>query len=81
MAMPVVTFLAIQVRPFFWIVPLIWAVLTFLFGKWISKKPEDKRNAYLTAHLSVTLCLGFAMLIFFSIAGILPILKIGAALN
>jgi hypothetical protein len=80
-ALPIFTDFAFQVRPFAWIIPFLWAVVTLFFSKWISKQPEDKRNNYPAAHTSVTLCMGIAMLIFFLLAGILPILKIGTIFN
>lgn len=80
-SLPILTDFAIQVRSFTGIIPLIWAVLTIFFGKWASRQPENKRCEYLVMHTSLTLCLGLAMLIFFSLAGILPVLKIGAGLG
>jgi len=44
----------------------------------MQRQTETKRGEYLMAYASVTLGIGFAMLLFFSLAGILPILKIGA---
>ncbi len=76
---PLLTDYAIQVRSFMGIVPLGWTILTVFYGKWVSKQADSKRNEYLASHITVTLVLGLSMLLFFSLAGILPILKISAA--
>jgi uncharacterized membrane protein (Fun14 family) len=80
MALPIITDYAIQVRYLIGIIPLSWAILTMFYGKWLSKQADSKLGQCLVAHTSVTLVIGLAMLVTFSLAAILPILKIGETL-
>jgi hypothetical protein len=80
MALPILTDYAIQLRYLIGIIPLSWAVLSIVYGKWLSKQADGKLGQCLVAHTSITLVIGFAMLVIFSLAAILPILKIGETL-
>lgn len=75
-ALPILTGIAMQVRLLAGIVPLGWAVITIVLWKRLSNRSEARHNSFTIAHTSVTLLLGLALLLFFSIAGILPFLKI-----
>ena len=80
-ALPILTDLAIQARLLVAVIPLSWAGFTFALSKRMQPQIETKRGEYLMAHTSVTLGIGLLMLLFFSIAGILPALKFGEALH
>ncbi len=81
MALPILTDFAIQLRSPSAAIPLTWIVFTFFYGRWMKNQTADKRNEWLSFHTSLTLCIGLLVLLFFSLAGILPILKIGYSLN
>lgn len=79
-ALPIVTDVAIQVRSLTAALPLIWAIITLIIGRHLQHHAAEKRHEWLAAHTSTTLCLGLLLLLFFSLAGILPVLKIGSVL-
>ena len=76
--LPKLTDIAIQARPLAGVIPLIWAVLTLLFARWLGKQTDSRCYDYMLAHTSLTLVIGLAEFLFFLLAGILPLLKIGA---
>jgi hypothetical protein len=80
-ALPILTDFAIRVRLPAIVIPLSWAGFTFALAKRMQRLLDNKRHEYLMAHISVTLGVGLAMLLFFSLAGILPILKFGAVMH
>ena len=75
--LPILTDQAIQARSIIGLIPLSWAVLTLFWGR----QTDYKRNAHVAAHTSVTVLLGLVLFFFYALAGILPILKIGATLS
>jgi len=79
--LPLLTDFAIRARSASAFVPFAWAVLTFFLGRHIQAQAETKRSEWLSLHLSLSLILGLAILLFFALAGILPILKIGALIG
>ena len=81
LALPILTDWAFQFRPYGRMFPLIWAALTVLWGWRACSMPKQERGEWLMAHLSITLSVGLMQLAFFVLAGILPILKIGWAIN
>ncbi|MDD2469239.1 MAG: hypothetical protein PHI97_35210 [Desulfobulbus sp.] len=79
--LPILTDLAIRYRPLTVCVPLVWAILTILLVRRLVNCPEAKRNGWIALHLSCSLVLGLGMFTVFILAGILPVLKIGASLG
>lgn len=79
--LPMLTDYAIQARPLTGLVPLAWAIFSVFFWKWLGKQRDARRVEGLIAHGAVSLLLGFTLLFFFMLAGILPILKIGASMG
>jgi len=79
--LPILTDFAIQMDMPSLAIPLLWAILTVVFARRISDQASETRQAWLSLHISMTLCLGLITLIFFSLAATLPVLKIGSALN
>ena len=79
--LPILTDFAIQLRTPSLIIPLAWVVLTLVVGRRMRNQAVDVRQEWLSAHTSITLCLGLATLIFFALAAILPILKISAVIQ
>lgn len=80
-ALPLLTDYAIQARALSGLAPASWAILTIPFWKWMGRQNDAKRIEGLIAHGAVSLLLGFALLFIFTLAGILPILKIGASIG
>lgn len=80
-ALPMLTDIAFQVRPYARVLPLLWLVITLLWGRWIGRQPVERRTQGVVVHTSATLCVGLLLLLFFAIAGMLPALKIGATLH
>lgn len=78
--LPILTDFAIQMSTPSLAIPIIWAILSVIIGRRISGQSDGNCHSWVSLHTSITLCLGLIMLIFFSLAAILPILKIGAAL-
>ena len=78
--LPILTDFAIQMSTPSLAIPIIWAILSFIIGRHISGQSGGDCHAWVSLHTSITLCLGLMMLIFFSLAAILPLLKIGAML-
>ena len=79
-ALPIFTDLAIQFRSYTALIPLAWVIVTFVLGTKMSAQDEGRRNEWLLAHTSLTLCIGLSLFLFYLLSGILPILKIGAVL-
>jgi hypothetical protein len=71
---------AIQLRRYAVFIPLTWAAITFNLGRKMSRQKKDKRNEWLLAHTSLTLCIGLLLFFFYLLSGILPILKIGSTI-
>jgi hypothetical protein len=80
-ALPILTDFAIRVRHLAIVIPLSWAVFTLASAKRMQCQTDASRGEYLMLHISVTLGVGLAMLLFFSLAGILPGLKFGAGIQ
>jgi len=81
MDLPLLTYYAIQLHTLTFIIPLSWIVITIIIGKRMVKLNEMTRTEWLSAHTSITLVVGLSLLLFFSLAGILPILKCYATLT
>ena len=80
-ALPLLTDYAIQARSLTGLVPLGWAIFSIFFWKWLGKQSDTRRTEGLITHGAVSLLLGITLLFFFMLAGILPILKIGASIG
>jgi hypothetical protein len=80
-ALPILTDFAFRVQRLSTIIPLLWIVLTFILGCRLRNQTAAKRNDWLSLHSSVSLCIGLLLVLFFSIAGILPFLKFSAFIN
>lgn len=81
MALPILTEWAFEIRPLIRLLPIVWAIITIVWGQRIYKKAKGERAECLAAHTSATICLGLVQLVFFATAGILPVLKFGAIIN
>lgn len=81
LVLPLLTDYAIQARSMTGALPLVWAILTLPMGKWLATQTESRRLEGLMLHAAVSLLLGLALLFVYGLAGILPILKIGASLS
>lgn len=75
--LPRLTDQAIAARFMISAIPLAWAIVTVAYGQWLAGKPEHTRVVGLVAHAMVSVLLGLVMLITYSLAGILAMLKIG----
>jgi len=80
-AVPLLTDAALSVRLWAGLLPFVWIILSFLAWKIVKNKEPESRSEYLLAFTSITVIAGFSMLIFFALAGILPFLLIGGAIN
>ena len=80
-ALPLVTAIALSVRRLSVTVPIAWSLVSFFYYKFTKKKTPADRNEYLLIFTVITILVGFAMLIFFGLAGILPYLKIGQVIK
>lgn len=80
-ALPILTDFAIQARSLSAGIPLTWAIITIIFRKRICGEDQSTRSNLLALHSSVSLLLGLVILFFFALAGILPVLKIGAVFD
>lgn len=78
---PLLTEWALSVRLWAGLVPLVWMILSFITWQKVADKQPVSRTEYLIAFTTITLVVGFAMLIFFTLGGILPFLSIGAAIK
>ena len=79
-ALPILTDVAISLRMPSLAVPALWAVLTLVVGIRMKARAENARCQWLGLHTSISVVLGLVVLFFFALAGILPLLKIGAVL-
>jgi hypothetical protein len=77
-AIPILTDFAIQHASLTAAIPIGWGIITLFYGWQMRKMEKQKRNEYLSLHSSATLCAGLLVILFFSLAAILPILKIGS---
>ncbi len=80
-SLPILTDFAFRIQRLTAIIPLLWIVFTFILGSKLQKQTAEKRNGWLSLHSSVSLCIGFLLVIFFSIAGILPFIKFNTFIN
>lgn len=78
--LPRPTGIAIRYRILAGLFPLCWAIATVIMGKWLAEKPIEICNEYVSLHTSVTIFTGLALLLYFSLAAILPFLLIGVKL-
>ncbi len=81
MAIPLLTDLAFDIRYYGRFIPFTWIIITLFWGLRLRNYLKDERSESLSMHISLTICIGLAPLVFFAIAGILPILKISAIVN
>ena len=78
--LPFFTQLVVDSRFLFLLIPILWLVLSFKIHKIIQKKKIGEQIQALLLFSLVTLSGGLMMIIIFTLAGILPYLKIGGAL-
>ena len=76
-ALPLVTSIALSARKFSVTLPIVWSLVSFFIYKFTRQKTTADRNEYLLVFTSITIFVGFSMLIFFGSAGVLPYLQIG----
>ena len=79
--LPILTDFAIQSRSASIFIPAAWAVFAMFLGRQLQSHAETKRSEWLLLHLSLSLLLGLSMFFFFTLAGILPFLKIGVLIG
>ena len=79
--LPILTDLAFQVRGLSAAIPIGWALLTLRMAWAIRESAPGQRQEGLLMHAVSSWVVGLLLLLFFGLAGILPILKIGATLG
>ena len=72
MVLPLPTELALSTQLWAGILPLAWIVLSYVIWKKVKTIELESRSEYVLAFTMVTMAIGFAMLIFFVLAGTLP---------
>ena len=80
-ALPLPTELALSIQIWAGILPLGWIILSYVIWQKVKDKQPESRSEYLLALTTITMIIGFSMLIFFATAGILPFLYIGAIIK
>jgi len=78
--LPFLTQFVVDLRFFSFLIPVLWSVLSFKIHKVIQKKKIEEQTQALLLYSLVTISCGFLLIIFFTLAGILPYLKIGSVL-
>lgn len=81
LALPMLTDFAIRTRFLSGFVPVTWALLAIPVGRWLGKQNDSKRIEGLMAHVVASIVVGLVLLFMYGLAGVLPVLKIGASLN
>ena len=79
-AFPVVTRMAFSMRKLSAVLPSLWVFISIYVYKATKHKPLTERNEYLLGFTSVTITAGLLIFVFWGLAGILPYLRIGAAI-
>ncbi|MBW1681032.1 MAG: hypothetical protein JRJ35_13795 [Deltaproteobacteria bacterium] len=74
--LPVPTKLALSMQLWIAVIPLLWIILSYLLWQKVKAREPESRTERLLAFTSSTLAVGFAMVVFFMLAGILPFLYI-----
>jgi len=72
MALPLHMELALSTQLWAGILPLAWIILSYVIWQKVKDKTPEFRSEYLLAFTMVTMAIGFAMLIFFTLAATLP---------
>ena len=72
MALPLPTELALSTQLWAGLIPLAWIILSYVIWRKVRDKKPESRSEYLLAFTMVTMTIGFAMLIFFALAGMQP---------
>jgi hypothetical protein len=80
-ALPLPTELALSIQIWVGILPLGWIILSYVIWQKVKDKQPESRSEYLLAFTTITMIIGFSMLIFFAMAGTLPFLYIGTILK
>ena len=79
-ALPILTDIAIRLRGWSQLVLWGWTALTLILAFRLQGRDEIIRNEWVLLHTSLSVFIGLALLFFFGLAGILPVLKIGAVI-
>jgi len=79
--LPLVTEIALSARKFSVTLPIAWSLVSVFYYRFIRQKITSDRNEYLLIFTAITIFIGFSMLIFFGLAGILPYLRIGMVIK
>jgi hypothetical protein len=77
-SLPIITQWAINARPYLVVVPLLWLLVTILLYVKLRPYAKSDRNESVTAYLTITLGVGFAILGFYCLAIVLMLLKVSA---
>ena len=73
-ALPVPTKLALFIRLWLGVIPLLWFIFSYLIWEKVKARQPENRTECLLAFTASTLTVGFIMVAFFTMAGILPFL-------
>jgi uncharacterized membrane protein YwzB len=79
--LPLITSVALSARKFSVTLPMAWSLVSFFYYKFTKQKKPADRNEYLLIFTLITVCIGFSILAFFGLAGILPYLRIGMVIK
>lgn len=77
-SIPLLTEMAFSIRGVSICIPLIWSCIAVFLLMKIGKSEREKRNEIILFYSTITLVIGLAMVAFFSLAGLLSFLFIGA---
>ena len=75
-ALPLPTELAFSIQLWAGTLPLAWIILSYVIWQKVKDKQPESRSEYLLSLTTITMIIGFSMLIFFVLAGTLPFLYI-----
>lgn len=78
--LPSFTQFVVDYRFFFFLIPVLWSVLSFKIHKILQNKEIEEQTQTLLLYSLVSISCGFLLIIFFTLAGILPYLNIGSVL-
>lgn len=81
MVLPAITQTIFSVRKLAIALPCLWTLIPFFVYRSFKHKSTADRNEFLMAFTAITLLVGFSLLVYFGLAGILPYLKIGGIIQ
>lgn len=75
-ALPLPTELALSTQLWTGILPLAWIILSYVIWEKVKDEEPEIRSEYFLAFAMVTMTIGFTILIFFTLSGMLPFIFI-----